>query len=195
MPKIDLLSIKLPPNTLFQPITTDYKNNLTEVEFLLGVLKKLNEMIVQVNQNTEFIDNYSGEIEKLQNEFNDLVAENEQFKIDLQADINNQLNAFRNEVTNQITTQFNALKAYVDTQDEVLRQYIDDVSLGQIVLYNPSTGEMQDLQTIINSLFEASRENALTATEYDALELTATAYDAYELTATQYDMDGKTLLV
>ena len=195
MPKIDLLSIKLPPNTLFQPITTDYKNNLTEVEFLLGVLKKLNEMIVQVNQNTEFIDNYSGEIEKLQNEFNDLVAENEQFKIDLQADINNQLNAFRNEVTNQITTQINALKAYVDTQDEGLRQYIDDVALGQIVLYNPSTGEMQDLQTIINSLFEASRENALTATEYDALELTATAYDAYELTATQYDMDGKTLLV
>lgn len=195
MPKIDLLSIKLPPNTLFQPITTDYKNNLTEVEFLLGVLKKLNEMIVQVNQNTEFIDNYSGEIEKLQNEFNDLVADNEQFKIDLQADINNQLNAFRNEVTNQITTQINALKAYVDTQDEGLRQYIDDVALGQIVLYNPSTGEMQDLQTIINSLFEASRENALTATEYDALELTATAYDAYELTATQYDMDGKTLLV
>lgn len=195
MPKIDLLSIKLPPNTLFQPITTDYKNNLTEVEFLLGVLKKLNEMIVQVNQNTEFIDNYSGEIEKLQNEFNDLVAENEQFKIDLQADINNQLNAFRNEVINQISTQINALKAYVDTQDEGLRQYIDDVALGQIVLYNPSTGEMQDLQTIINSLFEASRENALTATEYDALELTATAYDAYELTATQYDMDGKTLLV
>ena len=195
MPKIDLLSIKLPPNTLFQPITTDYKNNLTEVEFLLGVLKKLNEMIVQVNQNTEFIDNYSGEIEKLQNEFNELVADNEQFKIDLQADINNQLNAFRNEVTNQISTQINALKAYVDTQDEGLRQYIDDVALGQIVLYNPSTGEMQDLQTIINSLFEASRENALTATEYDALELTATAYDAYELTATQYDMDGKTLLV
>lgn len=195
MPKIDKLCIKLPPNRLFQPITTDYKNNLTEVEFLLGVLKKLNEMIVQVNQNTEFIDNYSGEIEKLQNEFNDLVAENEQFKIDLQADINNQLNAFRNEVTNQITTQFNALKAYVDTQDEGLREYIDDVALGQIVLYNPSTGEMQDLQTIINSLFEASRENALTATEYDALELTATAYDAYELTATQYDMDGKTLLV
>ena len=195
MPKIDRLSIDIPPNSLFQPISTDYRNNLTYTEFLLGILKKLNEMIDDINYCEEFIENYAGEIEKLQDEFNDLVKENEQFKVDLQADINNQLNAFRNEVTNQITTQINALKAYVDTQDSGLRDYIDEVALGQIILYNPSTGEMQDLQTIINSLFEASRENALTATEYDALELTATAYDAYELTATQYDMDGKTLLV
>lgn len=195
MPKIDKLSIKLPPNTLFQPITTDYKNNLTEVEFLLGVLKKLNEMIVQVNQNTEFIDNYAGEIEELQNEFNALVEENEKFKIDLQADINNQLNAFRSEVTNQISTQITALRAYVDTQDAGLREYIDEVALGQIVLYNPATGEMQDLQDIIYSLYDSTRTDALTATEYDALELTASAYDAYELTATQYDNNGKSLLV
>lgn len=195
MPKIDKLSIKLPPNTLFQPITTDYKNNLTEVEFLLGVLKKLNEMIVQVNQNTEFIDNYAGEIEELQNEFNALVKENEKFKIDLQADINNQLNAFRSEVTNQITTQITALRAYVDTQDAGLREYIDEVALGQIVLYNPATGEMQDLQDIIYSLYDSTRTDALTATEYDGLELTASAYDAYELTATQYDNNGKSLLV
>lgn len=195
MPKIDKLCIKLPPNTLFQPITTDYKNNLTEVEFLLGVLKKLNEMIVQVNQNTEFIDNYAGEIEELQNEFNALVEENEKFKIDLQADINNQLNAFRSEVTNQISTQITALRAYVDTQDAGLREYIDDVALGQIVLYNPATGEMQDLQDIIYSLYDSTRADALTATEYDALELTASAYDAYELTATQYDNNGKSLLV
>lgn len=195
MPKIDKLCIKLPPNRLFQPITTDYKNNLTEVEFLLGVLKKLNEMIVQVNQNTEFIDNYAGEIEELQNEFNALVEENEKFKIDLQADINNQLNAFRNEVTNQITTQITALRAYVDTQDAGLREYIDEVALGQIVLYNPATGEMQDLQDIIYSLYDSTRADALTATEYDALELTASAYDAYELTATQYDNNGKSLLV
>jgi hypothetical protein len=39
------------------------------------------------------------------------------------------------------------------------------------------------------------RSNALTATEYDALDLTATAYDAYQLTARDYDLNGKTLLV
>lgn len=195
MPKVEKLSIDIPPNSLFQPISTDYRNNLTYTEFLLGVLKKLNEMIDDINYCTDFIENYAGEIEKLQKEFNALVAENEKFKIDLQADINNQLVAFRNEVTIQITTQFNALKSYVDTQDAGLRDYIDEVALGQIVLYDPATGTMQDLQSIIYSLYDNSRNDALTATEYDALELTATAYDAYELTASQYDMNGKSLLV
>ena len=195
MPKIDKLSIDIPPNSLFQPISTDYKNNLTFTEFLLGVLKKLNEMIDDINYCNEFIENYAGEIEKLQNEFNALVKENEQFKIDLQADINNQLVDFRNQVTLQITTQINALKAYVDTQDAGLRDYIDEIALGQIILYDPSTGTMQPLQEIINSLYDNTRDGALTATEYDALDLTATAYDAYQLTATQYDMDGKNLLV
>lgn len=195
MPKIEKLSIKLPPNRLFQPITTDYRNNLTEVEFLLGVLKKLNEMIVQVNSNSEFIENYAGEIEELKREMAQVYKDNEDFKIALQADINNQLNAFREEVSNQITTQINALRAYVDTQDAALRAYIDEIALGQIVLYNPITGEMQDLQTIIYSLYDSGRINALTATEYDALELTAAGYDAYELTASDYDNNGKTLLV
>ena len=39
------------------------------------------------------------------------------------------------------------------------------------------------------------RSNALSASEYDALELSATAYDGHELTARDYDVNGKTLLV
>jgi ABC-type Fe3+-citrate transport system substrate-binding protein len=195
MPKIDKLSIDIPPNSLFQPISTDYKNNLTYTEFLLGILKKLNEMIDDINYCEEFIENYAGEIEELQKEFNQLVSDNEQFKIDLEAEINNQLIEFRNQVTIQISTQINALKVYVDTKDAELKAYIDEISLGQIVLYNPITGLMQPLQDIINSMYNIDRADALTATEYDALELTASAYEAYDLTASQYDMDGKSLLV
>ena len=53
---------------------------------------------------------------------------------------------------------------------------------------------MNNLQTVIDNIYGTSREEALTATEYDALNLTATAYDAYELTAFNYDRYGKTLL-
>lgn len=195
MAKIDTLSIKTPPNSLFQPITTDYRNNLTYVEFLLGVLKKLNETIVQVNSNTEFINSYFGDIERLENEFNSLVEDNERFKLNLQIDINNQFIAFRRELTNQLTLQLEALRAYVDAENESLREYVDEIALGQITLYNPATGTMQDLQTIINSMFDMDRADALTATEYDALELTATAYDATDITASDYDFHGKTILV
>lgn len=195
MSKIDKLTIDMPPNSMFQPISTDYRNNLTYVEYLLGILKKLNEMIEQVNSNTEFINGYSGDIERLENEFNELVSENERFKLNLQIDINNQLSAFRREVTNQLNVQIAGLKAYVDEQDNELKDYIDGIALGQIELYNPSTGMMDSLQNIINDMYDMDRTDAITATEYDGLELTATAYEAYDLTASDYDFHAKSLLV
>ena len=36
---------------------------------------------------------------------------------------------------------------------------------------------------------------AITATEFDTLDLTATAYDAYELSAYMFDMYAKNFLV
>ena len=62
---IDKVTIQSPPNTLFSGITTDFKNNLTYAEFLLGILKKLNEMIDQVNANAEFIEKNLSELRQM----------------------------------------------------------------------------------------------------------------------------------
>ena len=59
---------KIPPIGFFEPISVDPRDMMTDVEFLLGVLKKLNEIIAQTNQNTKFIDNYSGKIEEIEAE-------------------------------------------------------------------------------------------------------------------------------
>ena len=59
---------KVPPIGFFQPISVDPSDMMSDVEFLLGILKKLNEVIKQVNANTEFIDEYSGKIEDLEAE-------------------------------------------------------------------------------------------------------------------------------
>lgn len=59
----------------------------------------------------------------------------------------------------------------------------------------PVDGEVESVQVALNHMWDAWRENALTADEYDALQLTATAYDSKELTATQYDRFGKVLLL
>lgn len=173
MPKVEKLTLKIPPNSLFQPISTDYANNLTFTEFLLGVLKKLNEMIDDINYCEEFIENYDGEIERLETE----------------------INALRSSLLNTINAQISNLRRYVDTQDQAIYNYIDTIVLGGIMVFDPFTGMTEPLQDMIYSLYESQRGDALTATEYDALELTANAYAAYDLTATQYDMDGKTLLV
>lgn len=195
MAQIKKIDITAPPNSLFQGITTNYQDNVTYAEFLLGVLKKLNEMIGTVNEHSEFIDNYSGQIEEMQRELAEFKDEWNQFQIDINASISQQIANFKAEVYGELSAQLTQIRAYIDVQDESLREYIDSVALGQIQVYNPATGMLQDLQTVINSLFDVSREDALTATEYDGLELTATYYDGQDISAYDYDVAGKTLLM
>lgn len=192
---IKKIDITAPPNSLFQGISTNYQDNLTYAEFLLGVLKSLNETIEIVNAQELIIEDVPKQIEAIQEELAEFEAEWNQYKIDLNASIQQQLDDFRTQVMSAMQANMTQLYAYVDMQDGVLRDYIDNVALGQIYVYNPATGERQDLQSVINSLFDVSRENALTATEYDALELTATFYDGQDISAYDYDTAGKTLLV
>ena len=192
---IKKIDITAPPNSLFQGITTNYQDNLTYAEFLLGVLKKLNEMIVEVNSHQEFIDNYSGQIEEMQRELAQFRQEWNQYQIDLNNSVEQQITDFKYEVYARLSAEIAQLRSYIDVQDNALKDYIDNVALGQIMVYNPATGQEQDLQTVINSLFDVSRENALTATEYDGLQLTATYYDGQQISAYDYDTAGKTLLV
>lgn len=195
MSKIPPIDITAPPNSLFQGITTNYQDNLTYAEFLLGVLKKLNEMVATINEHSEFIDNYAGEIEKIQAELALFRAEWKQYKIDINNSITAQMDALKREVYAELYGQISQMRAYVDVQDNALKDYIDQVALGQIYVYNPATGAEQPLQDVINSLFDVSREDALTATEYDALELTATYYDGQDISAYDYDTAGRTLLI
>ena len=193
--KIAKIDVSTPPNSLFSGISTNYQNNLTYAEYMLGVLKKLNEMVETINEHTDFIDNYAGQIEEMQQELAEFKDEWKQFKIDVNASITEQINAFKTEVLGELAAQITTLKSYIDVQDEALRNYIDSVALGQINVYNPATGELQDLQTVINSLFDTGRADAITADEYDALQLTATDYDGRNISAYDYDTAGKVLLM
>lgn len=192
IPRID---ISTPPNSLFQGISTNYQNNLTYAEFLLGVLKKLNEMLDTLNEHSDFIDNYAGQIEEMQAELAQFREDWEQYQNDLNKSVADQIRDFKYEVYGELNAQLTQIRAYIDVQDQALHDYIDNVALGQISVFNPATGQIQDLQTVINSLFDVSREDALTATEYDGLDLTANYYDGQDISAYEYDTAGKTLLM
>ena len=168
---------------------------MTDVEFLLGVLKKLNEVIAQTNQNTEFINNYSGKIEEIEAEITALRNEMTQFETSINNSIALQFAEIKLELQSTIATVLTQANAYTDSVAERLEAEIQAVSVGDISLFDPTTGVFSPLQTVIDNLYNSGRDDALTATEYDGLELTATAYDAYELTAIEYDQNGKNLLV
>lgn len=185
---------KIPPIGFFEPISVDPRDMMTDVEFLLGVLKKLNEVILQTNSNTEFINNYSGKIEEIEAEVQALRSEMNQFEQDVNQSIALQFADIKIELQAMIATALNQARAYTDTVAAQLEHEIQEISVGQIKVFDPTTGLYSDLQIVIDNLYTLGRTDALSATEYDALELTATDYDAYELTAYEYDNNGKTLL-
>lgn len=186
---------KIPPIGFFQPISADPKDMMTDVEFLLGMLKKLNETIKQVNSNAEWISSYTGKVEEIEAEITALRTEMNEFESEVNANIDSRFTQIVADLNAAIATTLQQANAYTDVRAALLQQMIEDVVAGQIQVYDPTTGILSPLQTVIDNLYGSSRSDALTATEYDALLLTATDYDNYQLTARDYDQNAKSLLV
>ena len=186
---------KIPPIGFFDPISVDPKDMMTDVEYLLGILKKLNSMIAQLNANTEFIDKYSGKIEEIEAEIAALRKEMNDFETEITDSISLQFAEIKLQLQSMIATTLIQANAYTDNVASRLQHEIEQISVGQISVFDPTTGLYSPLQVVIDNLYNSSREDALTATEYDALELSASEYDAFDLTATEYDQSAKSLLI
>lgn len=189
-----ITQIPIPNTSIFEPVTSVYENNLTYVEFLLGILKKLNEMVEQVNRNTEFIDDYDGRIESVEKEITQLRVDLEEGIARQDAEIEARFTQIESSLRTMISVALDESKAYSDALYRILDSKIDQVAVGQINVYDPTTGEISPLQDVLNNL-AGSTKNALTASEYDGLALTATAYDDKEISAFNYDYNGKAILM
>ena len=186
---------KIPPYSFFEPISVEPKDWMTSTEFLMGILKKIDEVVIQTNSNTKFIDEYNGKIEQIEADMTTLKQDMLDFKGEVNATILAEFLRIKSELEALVATALNQANAYTDALGERLSAEIEAITLGQIKVYDSSTGQLENLQVVIDNLFNLSRADAITASEYDALALTATSYDAYELTASQYDNNAKSLLV
>ena len=191
---IEEITIATPPSRLFQGISTNYLDNMTYAEFLLGILKKMNEIIAVTNTQQEFIDEFNVKYQELLAEFENLRADFDALEDKITASVQAQFDAFEVEVRNLITATQNYLIAYTDSAEARLQGQIEAIQVGDINVIDPTTGVLSPIQTVINNIAGSSAD-ALTASEYDALNLTATAYDNYDITAYDYDFKGKALLV
>lgn len=99
---------------------------------------------------------------------------------------------FKNDVRSLVVQYYNLGTAYTDFKIEELINSLPELTT--VYVYNPIRGEITTLQIAINDLYDLGRPEALTALEYDSLELTASEYDALEITAIDYDLRGRTLL-
>lgn len=124
--------------------------------------------------------------------YNDLVTLKEQITTEYKAYCNNQIAQLTIYVDNQDTYYNGLSQSYADHALSEAKSYVDTQVLDYTMMVNPITGVYEDVRLVVDDIVTYFHtEDALTAAEYDALELTASAYDAYELTAYDYDFNGK----
>ena len=107
-------------------------------------------------------------------------------------DLENKFNLFKTDIRNLVIQYYNLGKSYTDFKIEELINSLPDLTT--VYVFNPVKGEVTTLQVAIYDLYDLGRPEALTALEYDSLEITASEYDALEITAIDYDLRGKTIL-
>lgn len=90
-------------------------------------------------------------------------------------------------ITQEYQAGDEALKTYIDTEIQKLIASIPT----KIVVRDPSDGQLEDLQTALNHLWEALHPLGLIAAEYDALMISAEKFDRVQITAINYDRWAK----
>lgn len=98
-------------------------------------------------------------------------------------------------IDNQDVFYFGQAKQYSDNNLDLAKAYTDNKVINYTMMINPITGVYEDVRNVVNDIVSYFHTgDALTAIEYDALQLTADDYDNYQLTAYDYDFNGKVRL-
>jgi F0F1-type ATP synthase membrane subunit b/b' len=181
-------------DTFEQQITASFNQLRADLEADFAQQKaELEAALIQVKAEVD------AELSQLQEDVAAAIAGFEnQFKT-LETSILNEVEQLKADVRREVTEFYNVMQAnneYVFTYVENrLDEFISSLpEILTVMVYNPYRGEVTDIQTAINDLYEVAAIWGLTASQYDSLGLTASEYDALDLTAREYDTLGYKLL-
>lgn len=171
-----------------------FDESLSYLEELSAILYKLNEVIAQVNAYPDLLEQYEQYLIEIRQEVGRLEIEFEDFKSSTISDIDIRFSQLSTQMYNSIDTQFRIIEYNLGLALDNLQEQIDDIVAGDIKVHDPTTGLLSPIQVVIDNIYDMNRNNAITASEFDGIELTATAFDAIEITAFNFDTNGKELL-
>ena len=159
-----------------------------------GLTEEYQTLMNNFQELKDYVDKYLVDVDEIKEA---ILVINERLDLVIQSSENNaiRIEEVNNNLTNLINNNYSTLKTYVDSQDAILNDKIDNIVIGDINVYDPTTGTLEPLQVVINNLYELNNKDGLTASEFDALDLTATAFENYQITAYEFDSQGKLILV
>lgn len=165
---------------------------LTDYELICKILEEIEK---QINE----IDEKYADILDLRDDFDsfkaEIQAEMVTFKSEVQSDVQSELEAQYSRIVLLMAEYQQVVENQLTALRSDLEAEIQEIELGNVIAYNPTNGKYENVSKVINDVYDVFRTNAITCTEFDALDLTATAFDAYEITAHDFDLQAKTILV
>ena len=132
IPKLTTITTQMPNSSIFEEVPSIYDKNLTFVEFLLAVLKKVNLTIETVNTILDRINSYDSDINTLYEKIDEInvTVSNIQDTIKAiqnhEAELDQAVQLLREEDINlqrQITALPSIILAEVDRKDEEIRTW------------------------------------------------------------------------
>ena len=157
----------------------------------------------------KIFEHFENEIKEIDEKYSDILnlrQEFETFKAEIQTEFNSFETQINNEVDTKLTQNYNRVvqllsdyQILFNNELENLRtdleNQIEQIELGNVIAYNPTNGEYENVSKVITDVYETLRANAISCSEFDGLELTATEFDLKQITAYNFDVNGKIMLI
>ena len=178
-------------NTIIPKINEDTEAiNALEAEFI-ALREEVEEAIKEIPQ-------LRADFEELSQKFDDtlieLQAQYDAFKVEVQEEIDTQIAEARTAIMMVVNAYFESLDEKIDDEVARIDEKFNTWAIANTIVFNTLRGTQTSLQIYLDDLSGLNRTDAITAGEYDALELGAEEYDNKEITAHDYDYFGKTIL-
>lgn len=174
-------------NAEFATVKTAFANlsrQFTALEtYARGLETRIDANAAGIAENANDINVVRGLVMDVANNLHDAIADFNE----LVADFLQYANTYSDTLAEELRIDYNAKVADLQSQIDALQWELPDV-------YNIVKGTTTDLLTLVYDVYDACRNEAITAAEFDTLGLTATEFDNKQLTAFEFDTLSRTLL-
>lgn len=171
-----------------------YIENTFESLDLYGLISKILKYLTVVTNNIEVLKE---DIDEFRQIIDNIDVNFEQLNRDiylLNQKIDNKITETKSELYNYIDNIDTTLNNKLDNEVARLEEEINDMAITDIDILNPATGQVENIQKVINDLYELNRIYAISCAEFDNLEITASVYDNKQITAYDFDNYSKSIL-
>lgn len=184
-------------------LPSSYLLSLSYEEQLLWLCNFLdNTLLPTINECIKIVNNIDVNFDEIRE---NITTINNEISI-----INDTINSLKEEiysnVDNKLAQQYNNIVRLMDDYQtlfnnrltlmyETLENEITQIQLGNVNAYDPTTGTIVPVSVALQNIYDATRYNAISCSEYDGLDLTANQFEAYDITAYNFDLNAKAILI